>query len=359
MFLKHAPLPLHLNTNHTPIMYTCVSTQKTAPMSNHADHFPFLELPGELRNQVYREVLRLDELPNMKLMLPTTPVSSAKGTLSTAWTLTQVNKQLRSELLPLAHPTRMAAVALCDLAIYIQTFYASPYADPVKSQELLNSIQTFTTEDTRLKVWTSRQGLHHRIPATGVDFLPILHALKHIRGVKVSFHTWCVFSWELAVTHKLHKTFSRWGSEIPKLGILDMTLRTKYDDNAMRPYGRQSSSLTMQCTATKHTSERKRVLDLCAWIWTTGLRTLHERMIGLTVAFVTLKTKRGPASEVKFSVFKTSVKMEWKCQGNYCVARLVDGNTASRFTVEKTHVEGKDVLRLERESGKRRPRFSV
>ncbi|KAF9728825.1 hypothetical protein PMIN01_13205 [Paraphaeosphaeria minitans] len=229
-------------------MATLASTQKTVTMSNHADCFPFLQLPGELRNQVYCNVFRLDEIPYVKLLLPETLVCS--------------------------------------------------------------------TEDIRLKVWTSRQGLHNRIPASGVEILPILKTLEHIHGVGVSFHTWCVFSWELAITHMLHKTFSQWRSETTKLGLLDMILRSDYNED------------------------------------TTGLRTLHDHVGGLTIAFITPKTKRGQASEMKFSVFKDSVKMEWTCQSNYCLARLVDSKNASGFKVEKKHVEGNDILRLDGEREK-------
>ncbi|KAF2439564.1 hypothetical protein P171DRAFT_501836 [Karstenula rhodostoma CBS 690.94] len=347
VYVNQAPPPLHLSIHHTPIMSTRVSTLKTPTMSKSAEQFPFLELPGELRNQVYREVLRLDELPNTIVVRLKTPDSSSEGKHTTAWTLTQVNKQLRSELLPLVHPTRLAAVALCDLAGYVQTFYVFRDAGPVNSEASLNSTQTFATKDPELKIWTSRKSLHYRLPAAGVDLLPILHALEHIHNVQVSFHTWCIYNWELAITHQLHKTFSQWRADIPRLGLLDMTLRTKYDGKTQYPCGRQSSSITLQCTATKHTSQKKRVLDLCAWIWKTGLRTLHKRVNGLTIAFVTPKTKREQATEVMFSVFKNSVKMEWKCRGNYCVARLVDKKTGSGFVVEKMSVEGKDVLRLE------------
>ncbi|KAL5398492.1 hypothetical protein PMIN02_001362 [Paraphaeosphaeria minitans] len=120
-------------------MATLASTQKTVTMSNHADCFPFLQLPGELRNQVYCNVFRLDEIPYVKLLLPETLVCSSKGTISTSWALTQVNKQLCSELLPLVHPTRFAAVALCDLADYIQTLYTFRDGFPAEAKEQLNS----------------------------------------------------------------------------------------------------------------------------------------------------------------------------------------------------------------------------
>ncbi|KAK7185667.1 hypothetical protein PSPO01_08353 [Paraphaeosphaeria sporulosa] len=154
-------------------MSTPAPTQRTVTMPNHADHFPFLQLPGELRNQVYREVYRLDEIPYVK-------------------------------------PSR----------------------------------------------------LHRRIPANGVDLLPILKTLGHIHGIE-------------------------WRSEIPELGLLNMTLRTSYDDNTIWPCGRQSSSLTLQYTATQHTSEKKHVLNLCARRRKTGLRTLHKHMGGPTIAFLT------------------------------------------------------------------------
>jgi hypothetical protein len=318
-------------------------------MSTSTDHFPFLQLPGELRNQIYREVLRLRERANDGIYLLKTPDAFTKGKHGTAWTLTQVNAQLRSELLPFVHPVRWAGVAMCELARYIQTFYAFRNASPIISKEPPISNPTFLTQDAKLRVCISHKGYYQRLPDNGVDLLPVLRALEYIHSVDLSFNTWCLYRCDLAVVQKLFETWPQWRSDIAQLGVLDVTLRIKYDSKNENSSGRQSRSLTLNCKATTHTSEKKRVLALCAFVWKTGLRTLHDRGDKLTVSFVTPKTKRGQASDVMFSVFENSVKMEWVSKGVLCRARLVDDETESgyQFRVEKKHVEGKDVLRLD------------
>ncbi|KAF1966572.1 hypothetical protein BU23DRAFT_662157 [Bimuria novae-zelandiae CBS 107.79] len=270
---------------------------------------------------------------------------------STAWALTQVSRQLRSELLPLVLPERVPQVALCELAEFLQDFYHGPTAEKslpsVEDQNHPDGNVKQLHRHGYIKVWASRAGVHKRILSNGVALLPILRALAKCESLKVSFHKWCIWNWELAIIQSLHETWTHWCNDIPKLGFLDMHLRTEYGNNTGYPRNRLSSSITLNCKATAHTSEKKRVVDLARWVYKSGVRTLHQRVKGLTILFVTPKTNRGQASEVKLSVFASSMKLEWWSRGSYCVARLVDNDTTETgFSVVKKDVIGKDVLRL-------------
>ncbi|KAL1610218.1 hypothetical protein SLS60_001883 [Paraconiothyrium brasiliense] len=281
-------------------------------MTAPTDHFPFLQLPGELHNQIYRKILRLDDTTNQVFALLKTPDSSTEGSFTSAWTLSQVT-QLRYELLPLVHPARIIKVTLCDLAQHAQVFYASLKVAQHKNQLTTPSpTPLFPNHTAKLKIWTSPKGVHARLPPQGVDLLPILHALPHCHSIELGFHSWCEDNGELAILQTMHERWDTWRADISKLGVLNMHLHKAYDrkKGGWSYYGRRSSSITLRCTHTAHTSEKKRVLDLCAWIWRSGIRPVHEKVVRLRAAFVTRKTKRGQASEMVFSVFENSVKME-------------------------------------------------
>lgn len=237
----------------------------TAAMSGHAGHFSFLQLPGELRNKVYREVLDLKEPRFMRRVLPRTECRSPEKLLPTSWTLTQVSKQLRYELLPLLHPTRSAAIALEDLADYIQTFYAFRDAGLAVAQELRPSHQVPMAERFTLFVSPSRNGFHTRIPATGVDLLPIVNNLEYIRGVDIGVYN-CVFKRLPSIILMLQETLPKWRSEICTLGIRNIVLHDANSGIWKWPF-----CIAVKCTVTKHTSKKKRVLGLCAWMGSVGL----------------------------------------------------------------------------------------
>ncbi|KAJ4350425.1 uncharacterized protein N0V89_009046 [Didymosphaeria variabile] len=237
-------------------------------MSTTTDHFPFLQLPGELRNQIYREVLRLKEPTNefLSSSLLRTPNSSTKGTFTTAWTLSQ---------------HRMVVVVLCDLAAYAQVFYPAPKAAKLGSTQHVQLDTTFVS--TKHHALLAVEGLDARFLDQGIALLPLLHALDYTHGVELDFGPWASYERELDIVHLLHNSWATWRADITTLGILDMHLRTAYSagDSYIlfkhHPRSSNSISLTLRCTPTAHTSEKKRVRDLCAWVWKSGLARTCER----------------------------------------------------------------------------------
>lgn len=323
------------------------------PAGGTPNVFPFLKLPGEIRNQCYAEVLRLYEPPKAPFPVSKTAQKRTHAKHSAAFRLTQVCRQIRAELLPLVLAKRCPQVSLSQLAEYLQIFYQNAQS---KESAGHNELPLELSRPGQLTVWTSRRGLHSRLPSKGVDLLPIIEALLGCEDLRAKFHSWCIFNWELHIVETLYDFYSyatsqtknltateKWRADMARLGMQSILLQTKHGANGY-PRGRLSSSITVTCKATKHMSEKKRVLDLAAWVFESRLRDVHKRVADLTVCFVTPKTLRGEATEVKFSVYVGSVKVEWWCRGSYCKARLVDNG--EDIWVEKKVVEGKDVLRL-------------
>lgn len=310
-----------------------------------AQRFPFLKLPGEVRNKCYEEVIRLAGSPTSLLRVFKADGKHPQARRSTAWALTQVSKQIRGELLPLVLLAQTPNVALCDLTEYLQVFHHNLSA--IKTQSITNTSERNRGDDgptqSSIVVWASPLGFHERLPSDGVDLLPVLHALDQSPDILPDFHSQCIFNWELSILDRLHHSWENWRDDIVNLGILDLHLRTK-DESANFFLGRLSSSLTLRCKETMHTSEKNRVIALVKWLYKSGLRTMYTRVDQLTINFETPKTNRGQASTVKLSVYSGSIKLEWWSRGSYCKARLVEGDEGCR--VDKKMVEGKDVLRL-------------
>lgn len=319
---------------------------KLKPKSSGANkgtkRLSFLDLPGEIRNQIYNEVVRSSESPGAFLkMSKVSKVSKisnvskvfkvskvdrkhAKVKHSMAWTFTQVSKQIRVELRPLLLKARTPRVALRDFAEYINVFHCNLSVEKTHSavnvgQYNQGDIDAGPTQIPKVVAWISSSGVYGPLPSNGVDLLPILQALDKCPDVAPDFSSRRIFNRELAILDALYRTWKFWRGEVAKFGILEMNLTTmsilnKITDCSEYADGPLCATLMVRYKKSVHNTEEARILALANWVFMTKMRTMHERKLDLEIFFVRPKeTYLQPG--FKLSIARSGVKLSMAPSG--------------------------------------------
>ena len=202
---------------------------KSSVAKKDTKRLSFVDLPGEIRNKIYGEVVRSSESPGaflkMSKVSKVSKVSNVSNVFkvskvdrkhaevkhSTAWTFTQVSKQIRVELRPLVFKARTPRVALCDFAEYINVFHGNSSVTKTRSaidvgQCNQGDVDLGPAQIPKVIAWISSSGVYDPLPSNGVDLLPILQALDKCPDVAPDFSPQRMFSRELAILDALYRT---------------------------------------------------------------------------------------------------------------------------------------------------------
>ncbi|KAF2438151.1 hypothetical protein P171DRAFT_491440 [Karstenula rhodostoma CBS 690.94] len=181
---------------------------KGVSIQGRRDVFPFLDLPGELRNRIY-DMLAEDAKENpvtihkkfFKIKVkPAARKAASRNGLSVAhfnfgftnssWGMTQVYRKIQNELIPMLRPIRRVRVAVFELDDYMEAF--NPRVDDL--DPLRRTPGTIEAEQV----------------AVAFDHMPLLQVWQLIQWAQASKDLQFVFDKHLADAGVIMDSFPRW-----------------------------------------------------------------------------------------------------------------------------------------------------
>ncbi|KAJ4349503.1 uncharacterized protein N0V89_008119 [Didymosphaeria variabile] len=186
------------------------------PVQRKRDIFPFLDLPGELRNRIY-DILAADANENPvgirnrlreiikemcdRLNIRKEPKQLEHGFSHSSWGLTQVCRKIRDEYLPVLRPMRRVCVTINDLEKYMDVFVPR-----------LDDNMPFLRAPTTVEII---QNSDHVSPLD-------LHLIS--QWIHASPNLNFIFDKDLIIASQIVELFSAWNQIGQALGLRGMTL---------------------------------------------------------------------------------------------------------------------------------------